>query len=210
MFADNLILITKVSRKSSRICLFCLDLYKEIIGQKTNHSKSALYLPSQCNKSLVILISRFLNIWLDKFLFLYLDVPIPPKKLSVSNCRSLLDKVAIAVNSWNHSTLSLAGKVVMISSSILPTLTYFVSIYFIPDTTIKDISKLVRKFRWVASSSNRGFHSIGWSLVTQNKSEGVSALKISSLLNTLSCLKIFFSILNGSDKLWVEIFNLKY
>lgn len=117
-----------------------------------------------------------------------------------------MDKVTTVVNSWHHSTLSLSGRVVLINSRILPTLTYFLSFYSIPDTTINDISKLVRKFLWSAGGSNWGYHSVGWSLVTQNKSEGeLGIINLSSIEYALMSKNVF-AILISEDKLWVDIF----
>lgn len=146
MFANDLILISRASWKSARNCLFCLNPYFDLTRQKPNLTKSAIYLPSWVNKHLALSISRILNVKLDTILFIYLGVPISPKKLSVSNCSSLVRKVDTIVNSWHHSTLSLAGKVVWINNSILYILIYFLSVDSLLNTNISEISKIMRKF----------------------------------------------------------------
>lgn len=46
IFVDDLILVTKASRKTARNCLLYLDLYHSLTGQKPSLQKSAIFLPS--------------------------------------------------------------------------------------------------------------------------------------------------------------------
>lgn len=69
MFVDDLLLITKASRKTARNCLMCLNIYHSITGQKPNLNKLAVYFPSWCNKKLSNSISHILGINQGSFPF---------------------------------------------------------------------------------------------------------------------------------------------
>lgn len=93
MFTDDLILITNASRKIARNCLMCLNPYHYLRGQKSNPTKSNLFLPSWCNQTLARGIFRILGISQGSFPFTYLGDPISPKRLLASHFNSITSKV---------------------------------------------------------------------------------------------------------------------
>lgn len=92
-------------------------------------------------------ISRNLRIKLGQFPFTYLGIPISTKKLLVNQFNSLPIRVKITIQSWNHSSISLAGSVVFLNRIIFSTiLNYLLSVIHLPNTTLDAISKLAQDF----------------------------------------------------------------
>ena len=80
MFADDLIIITRASRRAARNCRLCLDIYKKLTVQQSNLDKSSLHLSSWCNKKVGNAIRDILGIKVGFFPFKYLGVWISPKR----------------------------------------------------------------------------------------------------------------------------------
>lgn len=161
MLADNLILVTMASTSAAQNCTLCLDIYHKITGHKPNLDKSALFLPSWCNKKIAKALSILMGIKLDKLPFTYLGVLISPSRLSINNFNFWLNRVEAAINSWYRLSISFAGHMVLINSSIFSLPTYLLSMFLIPDSILEKISKLAKNFLWGRNGNRSGFHTIG-------------------------------------------------
>ncbi|GKG54195.1 hypothetical protein Tco_0557718, partial [Tanacetum coccineum] len=78
----------------------------------------------------------------------YLGVPLLAKKLSVKDCKPLIDKVEERVSCWRNKTLSYAGRIQLLASvlssellaSVLSSMQiYWASVYLLPLSVIKDL-----------------------------------------------------------------------
>lgn len=148
MFADDLILITKASRKTARNCLLCLDLYHNLTGQKPNPRKSRFYLPSQANQTIAKSISRILGFFQGNFPFIYIGCSISPKRLPAAQFNSITNKVHKVIHSWNHSSISTASRAILLNSMIFFIPNYLLLIMHLPAFILNDISKLAHNFLW--------------------------------------------------------------
>ena len=210
MFADDLLIVTSATRRSANNILLCLNLYLGLTGQKSNLNKSAIYLPSWCNRRLANSIARILKIKLDSFPFLYLGVPISPKKLPLNHFSYLTNRVSSLIHSWNHSPITTIGRSILLNASIFSIPNYLMSVMNIPTTILDSISKLARNFLWGKTSNRSGFHTIGWRIATMDKSEGGLGIRNLKLAQHSLMAKNVFTVLNNDNKLWVNIFNYKY
>lgn len=157
MFADDLIIITSASRKASRNCLLCLNIYQDLTEQKRNLNKSTIFFPSWCNKTIAKSISNIFNIKLGYFPFIYLGIPISPKKLLVNQFNFLTNRVKNTIHAWNHTTISTAARVVLLNSYIFSIPKYYLSIMAIP------ILSLTISLKWLGLFFGAG-QAIGLSL----------------------------------------------
>lgn len=164
------LLLVLLEKQPETIC--CLNIYKELTGQKPNLNKSAIFLPSWCNPQIAKAISRILGINLGSFPFTYLGAPISPKCLMVNLLNFLPNRVRTLIQTWNHSSISLAGKAIFLDSVIFAIPNYLFSVMHLPNSTLDSNSKLARHFLWGRNSNCSGFHSIGWTLTTLSKFEG--------------------------------------
>lgn len=77
-------------------------------------------------------------------------------------------------------------------------------------SVLDNVSKIARSFLWGSFGSNHGLHSVGWNVTTLDKSDGGLGLRNLRLVNHSLMAKNIFDILNSVNKLWVDIFKLKY
>lgn len=156
MYADDLILISHASRKAARNINLCLNIYAWIIGQNANVSKSAIYFPTWFNSRVSKSIYSILRFKISSFPLTYLESLISPKGLGVSYFKTMVDRISHTCSRWKHSKLSLATKSILINSSILAVSTYYLPVYPIPDSILREITKIVRNFFWDKGGNGKG------------------------------------------------------
>ena len=69
MFADDLIIITSASRSANGNYKLCLDIYRDLTGQRANLSKSSIHLHGWCNRKVSSAIKSILGMNLGYFPF---------------------------------------------------------------------------------------------------------------------------------------------
>ncbi|GKD28083.1 hypothetical protein Tco_1234297 [Tanacetum coccineum] len=78
----------------------------------------------------------------------YLGVPLLAKRLSVQDCKMLIDKVENKINYSSNKSLSYAGRIQLIASVLSSMQLYWASVYLLPNSMINDIDKLFKIFLW--------------------------------------------------------------
>ncbi|XP_039146767.1 uncharacterized protein LOC120284004 [Dioscorea cayenensis subsp. rotundata] len=204
MYADDLVIVTRASRFAARNIKLCLDFYASLTGQKANASKSSIYLPSWFNSRVARSIKDILCFPIASFPLLYLGVLISPSKLNVSHFKPLVDRINRTCARWKNLKLSLAAKSTLINSSLLAIPTYYLSVYPIPDSILKDITKIIRNFFWHKSGNGKGIHAVSWSRITDQKTEGGLAIRI---YQTAYVLKPFCGIKSVNPSITSFLFD---
>jgi hypothetical protein len=78
----------------------------------------------------------------------YLGLPSMVGRKKKSVFAYLKDRVWKRIDSWKGKALSRAGKEVMIKSVLQAIPSYVMSVYLLPDSTIKDIERMMNSFWW--------------------------------------------------------------
>ncbi|XP_039119691.1 uncharacterized protein LOC120255989 [Dioscorea cayenensis subsp. rotundata] len=210
MYADDLILISSVTRRAARNIVFCLNLYAHLAGQVPNQMKSEVFFPHWFNKRVSNRICNILNVKHGKTPFLYLGVLISPKRLALAQFDSMVTRLNRAVDNWGKVKLSKAGKSILINSILMSTPIYYLAVYPIPDSILAKISLIARKYLWANYDHGSGMPLVNWDTITSSRSEG--GLGIRNLLKVKHSLmaKNLFNLLNKHENIWVDIVCLKY
>ncbi|KAK4383980.1 hypothetical protein Sango_3102300 [Sesamum angolense] len=134
----------------------------------------------------------------------YLGIPLTSSRLTIADCRPLLDKVDTRLAGWNHQTMSYAGRLQLIKSVLSTLHTYWASVFILPKGVLKNLEKKMRTFLW-QGQSGRGNAKVAWAQICKPKAEG--GLGISSLITTNQALilKQLWRILqNDGTSIWVD------
>jgi hypothetical protein len=116
-------------------------------GLKINFKKSELFLVGGHNNIAQEYADVF-NCQVGLFPINYIDVPVSPSRLKVADWLKLEEKHAKKLDVWQGNSISIGGKIVLINSSLSNTVTYHMSMFLMPLTTIKRMDKVRRKFFW--------------------------------------------------------------
>ncbi|KAJ0960949.1 hypothetical protein J5N97_001161 [Dioscorea zingiberensis] len=210
LYADDLLICGKATRKNARSIMMCMELYKSLTGQRPNLTKSDLFLPSWINKRVKLAIVEILKVRQSSFPFKYLGCWISPFRVPIQYFKALVTKVEKKLAHWKTMYLTMAGRVTLANSTLMFIPLFGLSTYVIPNSIIDCITKLVRQFIWSNTGSGNGVHLIGWSTVTSPKTEGGLGVKDLRLMKRALLSKHVLELLNKSDKTWTQLMIAKY
>ncbi|GJV53521.1 RNA-directed DNA polymerase, eukaryota, reverse transcriptase zinc-binding domain protein [Tanacetum coccineum] len=140
-FADDFLVLCKGNKESLQVIKQSLEEFAKVYGLDANLRKSVIFFGSikdEVKRELL----QILPFKCGKLPVRYLGAPLLAKRLSVQDCKVLLDKL------------------------------YWAYVYLLPNTIIKDIDKMFKMFLWNSGESARGKARIAWKMVCRPKEEG--------------------------------------
>ncbi|XP_062075434.1 uncharacterized protein LOC133779496 [Humulus lupulus] len=145
-----------------------------------------------------------------EFPMTYLGLPLRPTKWKAMDCDLILKKVRQRLCVWASRNLSYAGRVQLIQSILLGIRNYWMSIFLLPKSVLKEIDHLCRIFLWGGKGNRSKFHLTSWELVCCPKSHGGLGFKEGPLWNRMLLSKFIWAISSKQDLLWVKWVNCIY
>ncbi|KAL0294091.1 UNVERIFIED_CONTAM: LINE-1 reverse transcriptase [Sesamum radiatum] len=144
-FADDVLLFCKAYIPSILVIKNTLCEFAELSGLKVNPHKSQIILSRavQQDKQQMIDSLGFQEGFLP---VKYLGVPLISSRLTIANCRPLIDKLESRIAGWNHLNLTFAGRAQLISSVLSTLHSYWASVFILPKGIIKILEAKMRKF----------------------------------------------------------------
>lgn len=80
--------------------------------------------------------------------FRYLGVPLSCKKLTVTQCKPLVEKMVARIKCWSSRYFSYGGRLQLIKCVLFSIQTYLDQIFLLPKKVIKMIEQTCRSFLW--------------------------------------------------------------
>jgi hypothetical protein len=187
-----------------------LKTYGDASGQEINLSKSEVFfsrnlsLPAQEDLSRIMGVRHVLGTGN------YLGLPsmIGRKKKEVF--AYIKDRIWKRINSWRGRALSRAGKEVMIKSVLQAIPSYIMSIYLLPEGTIKDIERMMNSFWWGGGANNNGIKWLAWDRMTHAKSQGGMGFRDLRIFNLAMIAKQGWNIMAKPYSLVAKIYKARY
>ncbi|KAL0431710.1 UNVERIFIED_CONTAM: hypothetical protein Sradi_0797000 [Sesamum radiatum] len=137
-----------------------LQLFASLSGLHANPQKSQLILFKAAHpiRDTLIILLGFQEGHLP---VRYLGLPLIASRLTISDCKPLLQKIDRRIQGWDGIRLSFAGRVQMIKSVLMTLEMYWAMTFILPKGIIKEIEKRFRTFLWKGSSSS-GYPKVAW------------------------------------------------
>ncbi|KAL0278008.1 UNVERIFIED_CONTAM: hypothetical protein Sradi_7304600 [Sesamum radiatum] len=125
-------------------------------------------------------------------------------RLTISDCRPLIDKVDSKLAGWQHQNLSYAGRLQLIKSVLSTLHTYWASVFILPKGVLKLLEQKMRAFLWHGSSGS-GNAKVAWDQLCKPKAEGGLGIRSLIITNQALILKQLWRILqNDGTSIWVD------
>ncbi|GJX24112.1 RNA-directed DNA polymerase, eukaryota, reverse transcriptase zinc-binding domain protein [Tanacetum coccineum] len=154
-FADDLLMFCHGDKRSVSVIKEAIEEFGDISCLLPNYNKSTIIFGSMKLEDQQEIL-ECVPFKVDKLPVKYLGVPLTSKRLSVNNCKSLLDKIKSKVLNWKNKCLSYAGRLQLIASVLESIHVYRDSVFILPKTVIKDINKLLKNFLWSQGELSKG------------------------------------------------------
>ncbi|XP_062100714.1 uncharacterized protein LOC133806637 [Humulus lupulus] len=205
-FADDLLVVCKANSSSIQIIQHSLEEFSAASVLVINKSKSRVYFGGISDQDKAGLLNIF-QLKEGEFPMTYLGLPLRPTKWKAMDCDIILKKVRQRLCVWASRNLSYAGRVQLIQSVLLGIRNYWMSIFLLPQSVLKEIDHLCRLFLWGGKGNRSKFHLTSWELVCCPKSHGGLGFKEGPLWNRLLLSKFIWAISSKQDLLWVKWVN---
>ncbi|XP_039052926.1 uncharacterized protein LOC120194797 [Hibiscus syriacus] len=189
-FAYDLLIFCKGSLESVISVHVVLELFYTMSGLKLNASKCEMFHAGvridQCAA-----IQDLTGFKLGSLPVRYLGVQLVTKKLSVKDCRSLIDKIRAKLNSWANKHLSFAGRIQLIRAVLFSMASFWCRQLILPKKVILSIEQLCSRFFWKGSDVPAKGARISWKKICAAKAEG--GLGVQAMGNGIKLAPFFLS-----------------
>ncbi|KAK4383920.1 hypothetical protein Sango_3108200 [Sesamum angolense] len=134
----------------------------------------------------------------------YLGIPLTSSRLTIADCRPLIDKVDARLAGWNNQILSYAGRLQLIKSVLTTLHTYWASAFILPKGVLKTLENKMRQFLWQGSAGSRNVK-VAWAWISKPKEEGGLGIRSLTTTNQALMLKQLWRILQtDGTSIWVD------
>lgn len=140
----------------------------------------------------------------------YLSVPLCSKKLSFGDCDPLVLQIKKKMNAWTTRTLSLAGRLTMLTSVISGIIHKWTSAFLLPKKVIKAITSLCSSFLWHGKIGVPTGVKVAWYDVSVPKSEGGLGIRNLEVWSDACALKLIWMLFFRAGSIWVAWMRSKY
>ncbi|XP_019163505.1 PREDICTED: uncharacterized protein LOC109159849 [Ipomoea nil] len=209
-FADDLMLFGESSDRQARTILNCLERFSKASGLKVNLAKSQIFCSPNTTAGVKNIIENRLGIPITENLGSYLGIPILQRRVSKDSFTSVVDKMRRKLATWKASSLSMAGRRVLVQSSLATIPTYTMQSMALPVSTCKQIDKVCRNFLWGHAENTKKIHTISWSEICKPRDLGGLGLRKVGDFNLAFLTKLAWVVLTNPHKLWVKVMREKY
>nr|GEU47494.1 hypothetical protein [Tanacetum cinerariifolium] len=206
-FVDDLLMFYHGDMDSIMVLKKAIEEFGGMSGLLPNYNKSTIIFGcmKENDKQYIL---RNVPFKVEKLPVKYLGVPLTSKRLSVSNCKSLLDKIKNRVMNWKNKCLSYAGRLQLIASVLESIHVYWSSVFLLPQTVINEINKILKGFMWSQDEFEKGKAKVAWKNICRPKSQGGLGLKDLGVWNKAMIAKLLWHLATNKQSLWVKWVNV--
>ncbi|KAL0455541.1 UNVERIFIED_CONTAM: hypothetical protein Slati_0893300 [Sesamum latifolium] len=134
----------------------------------------------------------------------YLGLPLLASRLTIADCKPILQKIDDRIRGWDGIMLSFAGRVQLIKSVLTALQVYWAMAFILPKMIIKEIEKRLRSFLW-KGSTGVGYAKVSWQQVCRPVAEGGLGLRdILALNKGLMSRHLWRVIVADRSSIWVD------
>lgn len=202
-YADDTVLFVKNDENVISEVKKLLLLFQAITGLAVNFKKSLVYHASNDTSKLASA-TQILGCQAGEVPFKYLGDWVGLEKRSALKWKSLTDQVQSKLQTWKCNSLNMAGRMVLIKSSLDSIPNYWFSLHKIPNTITKRLDKIRRSFFWGdiknGEESGRKMHTVNWNLICSSKDKGGLSLSRIELKNQVLLSKWWWKFHSNKDK----------
>ena len=134
----------------------------------------------------------------------YLGVPLSSCKMKKQDFQPLIDRITARFCGWTVKHLSFAGRLQLIQSVIYSTITFWASIFILPNSCLEEIERMCSAFLWKGTTTSARGAKVSWVSVCTPKECGGLGLKRLVHWNKVLGLKLIWMIFTSAGSLWVS------
>ncbi|WVZ90672.1 hypothetical protein U9M48_036954 [Paspalum notatum var. saurae] len=165
LYADDIVLFVAPTLQDLLVLRSLLELFESASSLRTNLAKCSAT-PIACSLDDLNLVQQTLGCQVTTFPCIYLGIPLNVRRLRRCDEMLIIDKVAARIPRWKGNMLSLAGRSVLVKTTLSAIPVHVAIAVNLSKWAIRAIDKLRRAFLWSGSAiSVLGRCKIAWTRV---------------------------------------------
>ena len=146
-YADDTLFFCKASIQSVLTLKAIPKCFELASGLKVNYSKSKVGVVG-VNINQTMIFAAFLNCDIMKATFSYMGVKVGGNHKRCVFWEGILIKLRSRLSAWKGKSLSLAGRVYLIKSVLTSLPLFYVSLFCMPTTVVREVKRIQKNFLW--------------------------------------------------------------
>jgi ribonuclease HI len=210
LFADDCFLFCRSNLEETNHLMHILKTYELASGQEINLTKSEVFFSKNLSMAAQEDLSKIMGVRHVLGTGNYLGLPSMIGRKKKEIFAYIKDRVWKRINSWRGRALSKAGKEVMIKSVLQAIPSYVMSVFLLPETTIKEIERMMNSFWWGGGTHNQGIRWLAWDRMAYPKSFGGMGFRDLHSFNLSMIAKQGWNIITKPHTLVAKIYKARY
>lgn len=140
----------------------------------------------------------------------YLGIPPGSKSKCKAVWNDVIQRFQQKLAGWKRSYLSKGQRLIMIQSVLASLPIYYLSMFQMPVSVVKEMERIMRNFLWGSRSTTKKISWVNWSRVTLPKCRGVVGIKKLRLVNKALHAKWLWRYGTQKQAIWKRIINQKF
>lgn len=202
-FADDVLLFFDGTDRSLQGLLEILESFNNWSGLGINRSKTAVFFDGG-DRVRNRTSAAAHGLAQGSFPVRYLGVPLTTKKLRKQDYQPLLDKIHSRFTSWTVKHLSFAGRLQLLKSVIYSTISFWASIFLLPNGCLRALEQMCNSFLWKGVPTGARGAKVAWDVVCSATKAGGLGLRKLSPWNRVMGLKLIWLLFTVSGSLGVS------
>ena len=137
--------------------------------------------------------------------FTYLGVPVGANMNLKKNWKPVIDRFLSKLSMWKAKSLSLGGRLTLLTSVLGNLPTFFLSLFVAPAGVIETLEKIRRAFLWGGAEGKSKINWVSWDKVIAAKSNGGMGVGSLKALSTALIIKWWWRLRTNPGLLWSRV-----
>lgn len=209
-FADDSLLLIKVNEEQCTAVCKILKEYEEVSGQMISLQKSAITFGHKVSEEMKVKIKLNSGISNEGGTGKYLGLPECFSGSKVEMLKYIHEKMTARFQGWYAFFLSTGGKEVLLKSVAMAMPVFAMSVFKLPKTTCKNLTRAMANFWWNAQDGINKMHWVSWERMCLDKEDGGLGFKDLEKFNQDLLKKQGWRLLMDPDSLCARVVRSRY
>ncbi|CAN6678460.1 unnamed protein product [Malus baccata var. baccata] len=209
-FADDTLIFLKADQKNCSNIVNIIKEYCLASGQQVNMQKSSVFFGANISDELRGDLEGILGMPAVENPGIYLGVPAIWGRSKNGGLAYVKDRVLGKVQGWKQSTLSSAGKEVLIKTVVQAIPAYPMTIFKFPANVCNDLDSIISKFWWGHKGDERRIHWISRNTMGLPKVEGGLGFHCFRDFNDALLAKQCWRLIQDPHSFWARVLKARY